>query len=85
MGMLQGKIQGDTFIIVDTYALPVEGTETRVNAAEGAYEYMLSYLQTCKACAKGYLLRSWSTGSLRKHTTKLLTSLSMSAHMGVIC
>jgi COP9 signalosome complex subunit 5 len=48
MGMLQGKVQGDTFIIVDTYALPVEGTETRVNAAEGAYEYMLSYLQTCK-------------------------------------
>ena len=50
MGMLQGKVQGDTFVIVDTYALPVEGTETRVNAAEGAYEYMITYLQTCKVC-----------------------------------
>ena len=49
MGMLQGKVQDDTFVVVDTYALPVEGTETRVNAAEGAYEYMISYLQTCKA------------------------------------
>eukprot|EP00891_Asterochloris_glomerata_P001889 jgi/Astpho2/1889/Aster-00411 len=29
MGMLQGKCQGDTFIIIDVFALPVEGTETR--------------------------------------------------------
>lgn len=48
MGMLQGKCQGDTFIIIDVFALPVEGTETRVNAQEEAYEYMFQYLETNK-------------------------------------
>ena len=43
--MLQGKVMDDTFVIVDTFALPVEGTETRVNAAEGAYPYMITYMQ----------------------------------------
>lgn len=32
MGMLQGKVVRDTFIVIDSFALPVEGTETRVNA-----------------------------------------------------
>lgn len=32
MGILQGKVVGDTFIVIDSFALPVEGTETRVNA-----------------------------------------------------
>ena len=36
MGMLQGKVKGDTFYVLDVIPLPVEGTETRVNAsAEG--------------------------------------------------
>jgi COP9 signalosome complex subunit 5 len=35
MGIMQGKIQGDTFIVIDSFALPVEGTETRVNAQVG--------------------------------------------------
>jgi uncharacterized protein (DUF697 family) len=48
MGMLQGKVIKDTFIVVDTFALPVEGTETRVNAAEGAYEYLATYPETAK-------------------------------------
>ena len=46
--MLQGKVIKDTFIVVDTFALPVEGTETRVNAAEGAYEYLTTYPETAK-------------------------------------
>lgn len=48
MGMLQGKVQGDTFIVVDTFALPVEGTETRVNAQEQAYEFLVAYPETAK-------------------------------------
>jgi hypothetical protein len=35
MGLMQGKVQGDTFIVIDSFALPVEGTETRVNAQVG--------------------------------------------------
>lgn len=45
---LQGKIQGNEFIVVDTFALPVEGTETRVNAGAEAYEYMVDFLETTK-------------------------------------
>jgi COP9 signalosome complex subunit 5 len=38
MGMLQGKTMQDTFVVMDVFALPVEGTETRVNAQAEAYE-----------------------------------------------
>lgn len=36
MGLFQGKCRGDTFIIMDAFALPVEATETRVNAGNDA-------------------------------------------------
>ena len=48
MGLMQGKVDGDTMIIMDAFALPVEGTETRVNAQADAYEYMVQYSQTNK-------------------------------------
>lgn len=41
MGMLQGKPVGDAIVVVDAFVLPVEGTETRVNAQAEAYEYMV--------------------------------------------
>jgi len=44
MGLLTGKIDGDTMIVLDSFALPVEGTETRVNAQTEGYEYMVQYL-----------------------------------------
>ncbi|KAK9075771.1 hypothetical protein SSX86_004100 [Deinandra increscens subsp. villosa] len=31
MGLMQGKTDGDAIIVMDDFALPVEGTETRVN------------------------------------------------------
>ncbi|MCJ1357222.1 MAG: COP9 signalosome catalytic subunit rri1 [Icmadophila ericetorum] len=48
MGLMQGKIAGDTFIVTDAFPLPVEGTETRVNASEEANEYVVQYLQLCR-------------------------------------
>ena len=45
MGMLIGKIVNTNIIVMDVYRLPVEGTETRVNAQNEAYEYMVRYLQ----------------------------------------
>jgi len=48
MGMLQGKIVGDAFIVIDVFALPVEGTETRVNAQAEAYEYMVDFADSSK-------------------------------------
>ncbi|RZC71115.1 hypothetical protein C5167_034327 [Papaver somniferum] len=46
MGLMQGKTEGDSIIVMDAFALPVEGTETRVNAQADAYEYMVDYSQT---------------------------------------
>ena len=48
MGLMQGKILGDTFIVTDAFRLPVEGTETRVNAGAEADEYQVNYLQSCR-------------------------------------
>ena len=45
MGLLQGKIEGRTFVITDSFSLPVSGTETRVNAGEEANEYMVQYME----------------------------------------
>eukprot|EP00897_Mesotaenium_endlicherianum_P007142 jgi/Mesen1/6456/ME000033S05736 len=52
MGIMQGKTDGDTIIVMDAFALPVEGTETRVNAQADAYEYMVDYVQTNKAVGR---------------------------------
>lgn len=48
MGVMQGKVVDDTFVVIDAFALPVEGTETRVNAQAEAYEYMVDFLETNK-------------------------------------
>jgi COP9 signalosome complex subunit 5 len=48
MGYMQGKIQGDAFVVTDAFRLPVEGTETRVNASDEANEYTVSYLEACR-------------------------------------
>ncbi|KAF9815784.1 hypothetical protein IEO21_04368 [Rhodonia placenta] len=45
MGLMQGKVMDRALVIVDSFALPVQGTETRVNAANEANEYMVQYIQ----------------------------------------
>ncbi|PIA40849.1 hypothetical protein AQUCO_02400121v1 [Aquilegia coerulea] len=52
MGLMQGKVDGNTIIVMDAFALPVEGTETRVNAQADAYEYMVDYSQTNKQAGR---------------------------------
>lgn len=49
MGLMLGKIDKDCIIIQSSWALPVEGTETRVNAHSQAYEYMSKYMDDIKA------------------------------------
>ena len=48
MGLLLGKVDVNTMIVMDSFALPVEGTETRVNAQAQAYEYMTAYIEAAK-------------------------------------
>lgn len=65
MGLMQGKTDGDAIIVMDAFALPVEGTETRVNAQADAYEYMVDYSQTNKQVLLlsffNYQICSWIT------------------------
>ena len=51
MGLMLGKVDGNTMIVMDSFALPVEGTETRVNAQAAAYEYMTQYIESSKMVA----------------------------------
>ncbi|EJT99231.1 Mov34-domain-containing protein [Dacryopinax primogenitus] len=52
MGMMQGKVTGDLIVILDAFALPVQGTETRVNAAAEANEYMVLYQEGSKQAGR---------------------------------
>jgi len=43
MGVMQGYPVGDTMYVMDAFGLPVEGTETRVNAGKEADEYLIAH------------------------------------------
>jgi COP9 signalosome complex subunit 5 len=45
MGILQGKVVGRALVVLDAFALPVEGTETRVNAQAEANEFLIDWLE----------------------------------------
>ncbi|CCM01188.1 uncharacterized protein FIBRA_03236 [Fibroporia radiculosa] len=45
MGLMQGKVVDRSLVIIDSFALPVQGTETRVNAQNEANEYMVQFIQ----------------------------------------
>lgn len=59
MGLMQGKVQGDTMYVMDAFALPVEGTETRVNAQNEAYEYMVTYMEQAKQVGRQENVIGW--------------------------
>ena len=63
MGLLLGKVDGNTMIVMDSFALPVEGTETRVNAQAQAYEYMAAYTESAKQVWMNVKFLSLSNGS----------------------
>lgn len=46
MGLLVGKPDGNTIVVVDAYALPVEGIEYKVEAAEEAQGYMIQLAES---------------------------------------
>ena len=64
MGLMQGKIdpedpRGPTLIVMDAFALPVEGTETRVNAQADAYEYMVEFQSLAKDGSRMENVMGW--------------------------
>lgn len=53
MGVLLGEATPPNFQVKDCFALPVEATETRVNAMGEAYEYIVRYMDSLEA-STGY-------------------------------
>lgn len=43
MGVMYGKVRDGTFWIMDAAALPVEGTETRVNAGDQVCSLLVTH------------------------------------------
>lgn len=59
MGMLQGKVKGDTFYVLDAIPLPVEGTETRVNASADSQEYMIDHIECSHQVNRPEFIVGW--------------------------
>ncbi|KAK5997558.1 COP9 signalosome complex subunit 5 [Cladobotryum mycophilum] len=59
MGLMQGYIDEETFVVTDAFRLPVEGTETRVNAQSEANEYLVEYLDLCRAQGREENVVGW--------------------------
>lgn len=59
MGLMEGKILDNTFIVTDAFRLPVEGTETRVNAQDEANEYMVNYANASRESGRMENIVGW--------------------------
>ncbi|SCV69624.1 BQ2448_2644 [Microbotryum intermedium] len=59
MGLMQGKLDGDTMVVMDAFALPVVGTETRVNAQNDANEFMIQYIESSSAIGRLENIIGW--------------------------
>jgi len=60
MGLMQGKVTPDgTFIVMDAFPLPVEGTETRVNAGAAANEFMVTFTENTERVGKKEHVCGW--------------------------
>jgi len=59
MGMMLGKVVGDTIVVLDSFSLPVVGTETRVNPGAEADGYMIDYTEANAALGRGEKTCGW--------------------------
>eukprot|EP00928_Gymnodinium_smaydae_P013679 TRINITY_DN14977_c0_g1_i1.p1 TRINITY_DN14977_c0_g1~~TRINITY_DN14977_c0_g1_i1.p1 ORF type:complete len:356 (+),score=72.16 TRINITY_DN14977_c0_g1_i1:146-1213(+) len=60
MGLMLGKVTPDgTFIVMDAFPLPVEGTETRVNAGSAANEFMVTFTESTERVGKKEHVCGW--------------------------
>lgn len=60
MGTLQGRVFGREMVIMDSFELPVEGTETRVSAANAGYEYMVQYMTQAEKVKIDYIVDNYN-------------------------
>jgi COP9 signalosome complex subunit 5 len=87
MGVMTGKIKDRAFIVMDTFALPVQGTETRVNAGDAATEYMVTYKEGNEEVGKNELVVGWYHRCVPHRTRGLgiRADVSNDSHPGYGC
>jgi COP9 signalosome complex subunit 5 len=59
MGSIQGQVADRAFVVNDVFPLPVEGTETRVNAGAEGNEFMVAYNMECPKVARREGIIGW--------------------------
>lgn len=59
MGLMLGHYSDSNIIITDSFMLPVHGTETRVNAASEAYEFVISHTEYLKKVGNNENVIGW--------------------------
>ena len=59
MGLMQGYPVGDTMYVMDAFGLPVEASETRVNAGAEADQYMFAHRDSCDQVARPEYIIGW--------------------------
>lgn len=59
MGSMQGKISKNAFVVVDVFPLPVQGTETRVNAGIEGNEFLVQYSTKCPEVSRKENIIGW--------------------------
>ena len=52
------QVDANVMVVMDSFALPVEGTETRVNAQAQGYEYMTAYIESAKQVTTNFSYES---------------------------
>ena len=59
MGLMLGYAAADAIVVLDAFALPVEGTETRVDAGGDAQGYMVTYLEAAHRAGRRENVVGW--------------------------
>ncbi|KAJ9466499.1 COP9 signalosome complex subunit 5 [Diplonema papillatum] len=59
MGVMQGYVENDTFVILDSFALPVEAHEVECYMNQAATEYLITYIQYAEQIGKGEPMVGW--------------------------
>lgn len=59
MGLFQGKIIGDTFMVMDSFALPVEASETRVRTTDEGQQYQIDHTEFCEQINRPEYVFGW--------------------------
>eukprot|EP01012_Entosiphon_sulcatum_P032088 TRINITY_DN40836_c0_g1_i1.p1 TRINITY_DN40836_c0_g1~~TRINITY_DN40836_c0_g1_i1.p1 ORF type:complete len:337 (-),score=81.89 TRINITY_DN40836_c0_g1_i1:117-1127(-) len=59
MGILQGRIEANTLVVTDAFALPIKGSAVEVTLPQEATEYLVNYLELIKQVGKGENVIGW--------------------------